>query len=120
MHAELEDARAAHELMVRGENAPKETALVAVQPQSENADLAPMLKAALDKLWQRPYDCRIFTLQLLQNLAQLDDHSLCSASSNYMHPHHVCTDKVCTLLARSDDFLLCPLLGEPLRACVST
>ena len=29
-------------------------------------DLTPLLKEALDNLWNRPYDCRVFTLQLLQ------------------------------------------------------
>ena len=50
------------------------------------------LKAALDKLWQRPYDCRIFTLQLLQGLAQLDDSSLCMMTScfaRYLERHSV-------------------------------
>ena len=40
-------------------------------------DLSPMLREALDKLWSRPYDCRIFTLQFLQLLAQLDNSDLC-------------------------------------------
>ena len=48
--------------------------------------------AALDKLWQRPYDCRIFTLQLLQSLAQLDNASLCMMTScfaRYLDNHSV-------------------------------
>ena len=58
----------------------------------EEIDLAPKLKAALDKLWQRPYDCRIFTLQLLQGLAQLDDQSLgmmTSCFARYLAKHTV-------------------------------
>ena len=30
-----------------------------------------MLRDALDKLWDRPYEARVFTLQLLQGLAEL-------------------------------------------------
>ena len=66
-------------------------ALVVKQEEPE-IDLSPMLREALDKLWQRPYDCRIFTLQLLQSLAQLDDASLCMMTScfaRYLENHSV-------------------------------
>ena len=68
-----------------------ETAL-AEPNKEEEIDLTPMLRAALDKLWQRPYDCRIFTLQLLQGLAQLDDSSLfmmTSCFARYLENHSV-------------------------------
>lgn len=79
LHAELMEARAAYERKV-------EQGVLAAPPDDddedeEQVDLSPMLRAALDKLWQRPYDCRIFTLQLLQSLAQLDDQSLCMMTS---------------------------------------
>ena len=82
LHAELTEARAAYQ----NASAPApEQQLAALEESEEEIDLSPMLKAALDKLWQRPYDCRIFTLQLLQSLAQLDDQSLCSACAlNYL------------------------------------
>ena len=43
----------------------------------EELDLLPLLKASVDKLWDRPYDCRVFLMQLLQGLSDLDDQSLC-------------------------------------------
>jgi len=58
--------------------------------EREEMDLAPMLKASLDNLWQRPYDCRVFLLQLLQALADLDDRSVCMMSScfaRYLETH---------------------------------
>ena len=68
--------------------------MTAKPDEEEEIDLSPMLKAALDKLWQRPYDCRIFTLQLLQGLAQLDNASLCMMTScfaRYLENHSVPT-----------------------------
>jgi len=89
LHAELTEARAAHQ----NESAPAPAQqLAALEESEEEIDLSPMLKAALDKLWQRPYDCRIFTLQLLQSLAQLDDQSLCMMTScfaRYLENHSV-------------------------------
>jgi len=82
LHAELVEARSAYEKQVT-----QQRALMAPEvdededEDEEQHDLSPMLRAALDKLWQRPYDCRIFTLQLLQSLAQLDDQSLCMMTS---------------------------------------
>ena len=58
----------------------------------DSADLSYMLRAAMAKLWERPYDCRVFTLQLLQSMAQLDDASLCmmaSCFSRYLENHSV-------------------------------
>jgi len=79
LHAELMEARAAYQQVA------SKGALMAPQEsneeEEEQVDLSPMLRAALDKLWHRPYDCRIFTLQLLQSLAQLDDQSLCMMTS---------------------------------------
>ena len=92
LHAELTEAREAYDRMG------KSKALVVQQQQQvqddgqEEVDLSPMLRAALDKLWQRPYDCRIFTLQLLQSLAQLDNASLCMMTScfaRYLENHSV-------------------------------
>ena len=48
--------------------------------EEEADDLSPLLKAAVDNLWQRPYDCRVFTVQLLQALSELDDKSVCMMS----------------------------------------
>ena len=92
LHSELTEAREAYDRMG------KSKALVVQQQQQvqddgqEEVDLSPMLRAALDKLWQRPYDCRIFTLQLLQSLAQLDNASLCMMTScfaRYLENHSV-------------------------------
>ena len=68
------------ELMGRGDTQKEQL------DDDDEVDLAPMLKAALDKLWKRPYECRIFTLQLLQALAQLDDQSLNSMRAR-LHCH---------------------------------
>ena len=35
-----------------------------------------MLQETINKLWARPYEARVFTLQLLKALAELDDRSL--------------------------------------------
>ena len=85
LHGELTEAREAYARMSQSQ------ALVVKQEEPE-IDLSPMLREALDKLWQRPYDCRIFTLQLLQSLAQLDDASLCMMTScfaRYLDNHSV-------------------------------
>ena len=95
LHGQLMEARASHEASSRGLAASQRSLDEPVEEDEEDEedeegaeteaeeeiDLSPTLKAALDKLWQRPYDCRIFTLQLLQSLAQLDDRSLCMMSS---------------------------------------
>ena len=92
LHEELTQARAAYARLAGAQaeaGGRQQTALTAPQ---EEADLSPMLKAALDKLWQRPYDCRVFTLQLLQGLAQLDNSSLCMMTScfaRYLENHSV-------------------------------
>jgi len=95
LHAELAEARSAYARKAeassygRGALMAKESE---ADEQEEEVDLSPMLRAALDKLWQRPYDCRIFTLQLLQSLAQLDDQSLCMMTScfaRYLENHSV-------------------------------
>jgi len=89
LYAELTEARNAQQAMVGSAGQP---AQLTPQEEEEEIDLSPMLKAALDKLWQRPYDCRIFTLQLLQSLAQLDDQSLCMMTScfaRYLENHSV-------------------------------
>jgi len=90
LHTELTEAREAYKLMCEN------TALVAKPSTQEEeepeVDLSIALRDALDKLWQRPYDCRVFTLQLLQSLAQLDNQSLCMMTScfaRYLHNHSV-------------------------------
>ena len=55
-------------------------------------DLLPLLKSSVDKLWDRPYDCRVFLMQLLQGLSDLDDQSLCmmcSCFARYLENHSV-------------------------------
>jgi len=96
LHNELNEARAAHARKSTAANnnrmVVQKSQAAIVQEEPEEADLSPMLKAALDKLWQRPYDCRVFTLQLLQSLAQLDNASLCMMSScfaRYLENHTV-------------------------------
>ena len=52
--------------------------------------MVPLLRDALDKLWDRPYEARVFTLQLLQGLADLEDRSLCmmcSCFARYLEKH---------------------------------
>ena len=83
LHDELAEARAAHATQA-------ESGVVA--KGGSQADLSEMLREAMAKLWERPYDCRVFTLQLLQALAQLDDASLCMMSScfsRYLENHSV-------------------------------
>ncbi|KAL1503195.1 hypothetical protein AB1Y20_011252 [Prymnesium parvum] len=67
------------------------TSLKALETEEEEEiELTPLLKEALDNLWQRPYDCKVFTLQLLQALAELDDRSVCMMSScfaRYIETH---------------------------------
>jgi len=94
LHAELMEARAAYEKMGSKllMNQPSEQY---AEQDDQEMDLSPMLKASLDKLWQRPYDCRIFTLQLMQGLAQLDNASLCMMTScfaRYLERHSVPAD----------------------------
>ena len=122
LHNELNEARTAHARKSTAANnnrmVVQKSQAAMVQEEPEEADLSPMLKvhlrvcqehaasplernarsdlwhaqAALDKLWQRPYDCRVFTLQLLQSLAQLDNASLCMMSScfaRYLENHTV-------------------------------
>ena len=81
LHGELTEARDAYERMGQSKALVVQKQQVQEEEQPEEVDLSPMLRAALDKLWQRPYDCRIFTLQLLQSLAQLDNASLCMMTS---------------------------------------
>lgn len=104
LHEELTQARAAYARLAskapQGQEGGGKMVTSSAQsamagaPKEAEVDLAPMLKAALDKLWQRPYDCRIFTLQLLQGLAQLDNASLCMMTScfaRYLENHSVPT-----------------------------
>ena len=89
LHAELTEARASYDRAVAASNERGTGTIVKArggQDDDDEVDLAPMLKAALDKLWKRPYECRIFTLQLLQALAQLDDQSLNSMRAR-LHCH---------------------------------
>ena len=56
----------------------------------QEAEMVPLLREALDKLWDRPYEARVFTLQLLQGLADLEDRSLCmmcSCFARYLEKH---------------------------------
>jgi len=90
LKAQLGEARAVYEDCVKTS---EETTLAVKdfqEEQQEGTDLTPLLKDALDNLWQRPYDCRVFTLQLLQALAELDDRSVCMMSScfaRYLETH---------------------------------
>jgi len=94
LHAQLTEARAAHEY----EAQQSRVALAALErsiegaeeSQQEEMDLTPLLKDSLDNLWSRPYDCRVFTLQLLQAMAELDDRSVCMMAScfaRYIETH---------------------------------
>eukprot|EP00966_Prymnesium_polylepis_P006852 157875-Prymnesium_polylepis.1 len=82
LHAQMQDAVDVYErepAPARARDAHKEAQMAlqaheAQGPQQE-MDLTPLLKDALDNLWSRPYDCRVFMLQLLQALAELDDRS---------------------------------------------
>lgn len=97
LHDELSEARAAYARMSQSKalvvkQAEAMQAPAAADDDEAEIDLSPMLRAALDKLWQRPYDCRIFTLQLLQSLAKLDNASLCMMTScfaRYLENHSV-------------------------------
>ena len=93
LHASLGEARATYDEAREARAAAEEEAAGEGEGEEEEMDLSPMLRSALDKIWlQRPYDCRIFTLQLLQSLAQLDDRSLCMMSScfaRYIGAHSV-------------------------------
>ena len=84
-HPTEAEARAVHKAQTEGNSA-------LVAKERSQADLSEMLREAMAKLWERPYDCRVFTLQLLQSLAQLDDASLCmmaSCFSRYLENHSV-------------------------------
>merc|ERR1711869_114261 len=88
LHTELMEARTSCEPF--GIKFLKHRLAVDDDDDEEEMDLSPMLKEALDKLLQRPYSSRIFTLQLLQGLAQLDDESLCMMTScfaRYLERH---------------------------------
>jgi len=69
----------------RGRYAELQGHLEAAQQEQEgeqsDLDLEPLMQAALNKLWARPYKCRVFTLKLLSSLAELDDDSLMMTSS---------------------------------------
>lgn len=81
LNSQLIEARALYEQEVQKSKAAIEAADELQQEEEAEMDLEPMLRATLDNLWQRPYDCRVFTLQLLQALAELDDRSVCMMSS---------------------------------------
>lgn len=86
LNAQLVDARAIYEDAVKNSELPAE------DEEAREMDLTPLLKECLDKLWGRSYQCRVFTLQLLQGLADLDDSSLCMMSScfaRYLENHSV-------------------------------
>lgn len=92
LHSELAEAREAYGRMSQSKALVVKEPVKPDQSHEEELDLSPMLRESLDKLWQRPYDCRIFTLQLLQSLAQLDDASLCMMTScfaRYLENHSV-------------------------------
>jgi len=62
------------------------------EDEDERPDLRPVMQQTVQRLWDRPYDCRLFTLQLLKNLSELDDQSLammCSCFSRYISEHAV-------------------------------
>jgi hypothetical protein len=62
------------------------------EEEEERPDLRLVMQLTVQRLWERPYDCRLFTLQLLKNLSELDDQSLsmmCSCFSRYIAEHAV-------------------------------
>lgn len=95
LHQQLLEATAVYEHEAKAKEAAemavrRARAAVAEEPPQEEMDLTPLLKDALDNLWARPYDCRVFTLQLLQAMAELDDRSVCMMSScfaRYIETH---------------------------------
>jgi len=92
LHEELTEAREAYARMSQSKALVVKPAAEAKEAEEPEVDLSPMLREALDKLWQRPYDCRIFTISLLQHLAQLDNASLCMMTScfaRYLENHSV-------------------------------
>lgn len=91
LHTQLGEARAVYEHEVK---VSEEASMALYQhrqdAQEQHMDLTPMLKDALDNLWQRPYDARVFLLQLLQAMAELDDRSVCMMAScfaRYLETH---------------------------------
>lgn len=99
LQARLDDARAIYEYEMshavegtQSRRALMGPADVEADEESAQVDLGPILQAAVNKLWSRPHECRIFTLQLLKSLAELDDRSLsmmCSCFSRYLNEHAV-------------------------------
>jgi hypothetical protein len=100
LQAQLGEAKAHYEDEMDAYEASRARALQQRQgPQEEEADelapvheadMVPLLRDALDKLWDRPYEARVFTLQLLQGLADLEDRSLCmmcSCFARYLEKH---------------------------------
>ena len=100
LQAQLGEAKAHYEDEMDAYEASRARALQQRQgPQEEEADelapvheadMVPLLRDALDKLWDRPYEARVFTLQLLQGLAELEDRSLCmmcSCFARYLEKH---------------------------------
>ena len=72
------------------EQAPEQERGGREQAAVHEAEMVPLLRDALDKLWDRPYEARVFTLQLLQGLADLEDRSLCmmcSCFARYLEKH---------------------------------
>jgi len=107
LQARLDDARAIYEyemahvaegtsarraLMGPSYSATDEEQTAVAMYDEGAVDLGPILQSAVNKLWSRPHECRIFTLQLLKSLAELDDRSLsmmCSCFSRYLNEHAV-------------------------------
>lgn len=91
LHTQLGEARAVYEHEVKmSDEASMALSQHRQDAQEPHMDLTPMLKEALDNLWQRPYDARVFLLQLLQALAELDDRSVCMMAScfaRYLETH---------------------------------
>uniref|UniRef100_A0A7S0IXH3 Uncharacterized protein n=1 Tax=Calcidiscus leptoporus TaxID=127549 RepID=A0A7S0IXH3_9EUKA len=97
LNGELEQAREVYEYEMsvaaaQREAQPEVGEEDGLAAEEEELDLAPMLQATINKLWARPYECRIFALQLLKSLAELDDRSLsmmCSCFAKYLDEHAV-------------------------------
>ncbi|KAL3924244.1 MAG: hypothetical protein SGPRY_003978 [Prymnesium sp.] len=90
LRAQADEAYAAYEKQANLSREAASALTGAGEDEQEEMELTPLLKDALDNLWQRPYECKVFTLQLLQALAELDDRSVCMMSScfaRYIETH---------------------------------
>jgi hypothetical protein len=94
LQVQLEDARELFAYEMSQGRDPAGRRLISQEEEEKEArpDLRPVMQHTVQRLWERPYDCRLFTLQLLKNLSELDDQSLsmmCSCFSRYIAEHAV-------------------------------